>query len=302
MPTEPPTTTPPKALACLEVFGGNGPLDTAIAVPDIDAWLYSAPHDGSAGGDVHYITACGSGNIARVLLADVAGHGADVDPLARALRDAVRRNIETVDMRRIARALNQAFSQLETQGRFATAVVATYFAPTDQMLILNAGHPRPLTRTANAAAWKPADADSPGANASLGPRNIPLGIIDGVEYAQFAIPFHPGDALLMTTDAVHETRDASGEMLGEDGLINLLDGMGMLPDTHIVPALVRALESRRAGAPADDDLSIVLLKRSSAGTRRLRPDEHARVWLKRFGLVDAAPTMIDPAHLDSLRR
>ncbi len=301
MPNNAPTMTPPTALACLEIFGGNGEVNTAVAVPDIDAWVYSAPHEGSRGGDVHYITACGSGNIARILLADVAGHGGDVDPLARALRNAVRKNIETVDMRRLARTLNETLAQWETNGRFATAIVATYFAPSNQMLLLNAGHPRPVVRDAHTSEWRFVDADSPVANDAVGPRNIPLGIIEGVEYEQVAIGFLPGDALLLATDAVIETKDASGRMLGESGLIELLNSMRDIPDARMIPELVGVLESRRAGTPADDDLSLVLLRRNEASTRPLRIDEHARVWLKRFGLVDTAPSMIDPAHLESLR-
>ncbi len=298
MPVDSTTQSEPRALACLEVFGDNGAADAAIAVPDIDAWVYSQPFEGSRGGDVHYITACGSGNIARILLADVAGHGGDVDHLARALRNAVRKNIETIDTRRIARALNEAFSRWETQGRFATAIVATYFAPSGQILLLNAGHPRPVARGSGESAWRTIDADSA---AVAGPRNIPLGIIEGVDYEQFAIPFKTGDAILLFTDAVLETRDGAGEMLGEEGFLDLLSSLADEPDASLVHAIVDELESRRAGAPPEDDLSIILLRRTSAGARPLRIDEHARVWLKRFGLVEHAPSMIDPAHLASLR-
>jgi hypothetical protein len=76
--------------------------------------------------------------------------------------------------------------------------------------------------------------------------------------------------------------------------------MRNVPDAQLFSQLVASLESRRAGAPPDDDLSLILLKRTEGNTRPLRLDEHARVWLKRFGLVETAPSMIDPAHLESL--
>lgn len=296
------TDAAPVALSCLEVFGGNGAMNTAVAIPGLDAWVYSRPHEAEHGGDIQYITACGSGDIARVLIADVAGHGAQAQQLARTLRDAVRRNIETLDMRRLARALNDAFSEWSANGRFATAIVATFFAPSDQLILVNAGHPRPILFEARVGAWRVIDANDPGANTHRGPRNLPLGVIEGVDYEQFAVDFHEGDALLLVTDAVVEAKDDTGEMLGETGLVNLLNARRDTPPEALVDAIVQALRDRTGRHLPDDDLSIVLLRRNHDGTRSLSLGEHARGWMKRFGLVDDAPTLVSPEHLRRLSR
>lgn len=289
-------------MSCLEIFGGNGAVDTAVAIPGLDAWVYSRPYQGQRGGDVHYITACGSGNIARVLIADVAGHGQEVESLARTLRDSVRRNIETLDMRRLARALNNAFSKSSANGRFATAIVATYFAPTSQLILVNAGHPRPILFETETGAWRAIDARVPGANADRGPHNLPLGVIEGVDYEQFAVGFREGDALLLVTDAVVERKSDTGEMFGEQGLVDLLNDLAGLPPEQLVESLVRAIDARGEPRQPDDDLSIVLVRRNHDGTRTLSLGEHTRVWMKRFGIVDDAPSRITDEHLRRLSR
>lgn len=137
------------SLQCMEIWGGIEAVDTALSLTGLDAWVYARPHGGGqAGGDVHYLSMCGSGRIVRLGLADVSGHGVSVSEIAGTLRTLMRRHINTPDMTRFMRALNGAFVE-HTQdgagsGHFATALLATYYAPTDHLLLCNAGHPRPL--------------------------------------------------------------------------------------------------------------------------------------------------------------
>lgn len=84
----------------MEIWGGNQAMDAAIAVPGLDVWVYSRPYAGAAGGgDIYYVSQCIAGNLARVALADVSGHGSTVDELAHELRSLMRRNINTPDRR-----------------------------------------------------------------------------------------------------------------------------------------------------------------------------------------------------------
>src|SRR5689334_4344170 len=80
-------------MRCMEIWGGNHAADACVATPGLDLWLYSQPYQGAEnGGDVHYVSLCGGGRITRFLLADVAGHGAEVAPMARLLRGLLRKN------------------------------------------------------------------------------------------------------------------------------------------------------------------------------------------------------------------
>ena len=61
---------------CMEIWGGNPAVESAVSTPGLDVWVYSRPHRGGGhGGDVHYVSLCGGGVITRMIVADVSGHG-----------------------------------------------------------------------------------------------------------------------------------------------------------------------------------------------------------------------------------
>src|SRR3954471_1641077 len=100
-------TSDAQALACLEVWGGNEPVDTALRVPGLDVWVYAVPYkNAAAGGDVHFVSSCGTGRIARLMVADVAGHGEAVADTARTLRQLIRRYMNHIDQRRFVSSMN----------------------------------------------------------------------------------------------------------------------------------------------------------------------------------------------------
>ena len=128
-----------RSSAAIGPSGGRSPLRGSIS-----GSTAGRLHSGKGGGDVHYISTCGAGYVTRLALADIAGHGESVDGLAIALRKLMRKYINTLDQTRFARALNRELTADVEFGRFATAVLLTYFAPTRHLIICNAGHGRPL--------------------------------------------------------------------------------------------------------------------------------------------------------------
>jgi hypothetical protein len=69
-------TAPLHALQCMEIWGGNRAAREWVSVTGIDAYVFSLPYGGqSSGGDIHYVSLCGGGKIARFAVADVSGHG-----------------------------------------------------------------------------------------------------------------------------------------------------------------------------------------------------------------------------------
>lgn len=273
-------------LACMEIWGGNEGIDTALSTPGLDVWVQAEPFGGaSAGGDIHYVSLCSAGKIARVAVADVSGHGHEVSNAAVALRGLMRRNINTLDQSAFAQALNSAFqmSSKAADGHFATALLATYHAPSDHLLLVNAGHPRPLLYRASARRWIVIDAHAAnhdvlarsrtlaarGGNADAGlPDNLPLGIIDPTSYSQVALPLERGDLVLIVTDGVVESRSPAGVELGEAGLIAALSEMDPAQPAEMLPALRRALDVHTGGAPIADDLTLVLLHHNAQSPPR----------------------------------
>src|SRR5580693_6978124 len=183
-------------MSCMEVWGGSQLTTRRVEMGGLDAWVYSKPFgEAQRGGDVYYASSCATGRITRLLLADVAGHGTSVADTAADLRTLMRRFVNRLDQTEFVRLLNQQFSALSKDGTFATAVVATFFEPSRRMTVCNAGHPRPLLYRAATRRWDFLGHNIPDqpAKPSVGPSNLPLGMLEMSAYDQFDIELEPGD-------------------------------------------------------------------------------------------------------------
>jgi sigma-B regulation protein RsbU (phosphoserine phosphatase) len=212
----------------MEVWGGNQAVDTGVAMSGLDAWVYSKPFGQSeAGGDVYYVSSCATGRITRLLVADVAGHGGAVDKTAVELRGLMRQFVNYLDQTRFVTEMNARFSALSQNGCFATAVVTTFFAPTNLLSLCNAGHPPPLLYRASEGRWRFVEIDGAHGGADATEQdvvaNLPLGIMDLSDYQQFDLTLDPSDLVLCYTDSLIESRDPTGELLGTAGLLRILN-------------------------------------------------------------------------------
>ncbi|MFO0906884.1 MAG: PP2C family protein-serine/threonine phosphatase [Isosphaeraceae bacterium] len=270
---------PPFVMACMEIHGGSRALDEAFATPGLDAWLHSRPYGGAEnGGDVHYVSVCGGGVITRVVVADVSGHGSEVAAISETLRGLMRKNINSKSQTRLVQALNRQFGESAQLRKFATAVVATYLAHRRTLTISNAGHPRPFWYRAAERSWEILDRDV------LKRGNLPLGIDDDSPYGQFTVTLGENDLVLFYTDALTEAADPSGRMLGEDGMLALLDSVSAEEPHRLLPSLLERIDTHREGRPADDDVTALVLRHNAAGPRRLTLGEKLDVYAKVFRL------------------
>jgi sigma-B regulation protein RsbU (phosphoserine phosphatase) len=293
-------------LQCMEVWGGASHADHATSVPGLDIFVQSTPfNDGEentiGGGDVYYISRCGSGRVTRIALADVSGHGSHVNGLAEQLRKAMRKSVNTANQSNLARKLNTAFEGFSDGERFATAFLATYYAPTDHLVFVNAGHPPPLLRKWATGEWMMLDHQTPGVitdpTPSIGIRNLPLGVIDSTEYQQLAIKLEPGDYVLMYTDAYSESMDHSGNMLGSGGLANLLGELdtesgGRVHPSMLIDNIKSRLQSYR-NAPAQDDETALLIHHNGTNPEKLSIKEKLSIigQVMGIGTLDTTPAM-----------
>ena len=118
-----------RRLACQEVRGGNHLAAYSAELPGLAGWVSCHPLQPSPrGGDVYYMSACSQGVMARVVLADMAGHGETVSAAAGRLREALRRHVERWDQSALIRQLNDSILEGAEHTRFATAFVASYYS------------------------------------------------------------------------------------------------------------------------------------------------------------------------------
>jgi phosphoserine phosphatase RsbU/P len=248
----------PQHMQCMEVWGGSQLTSQSVEFGGLDAWVYSKPFDNAQhGGDVYYASSCATGRIARLLLADVSGHGTKVASTAADLRTLMRRFVNRLDQTEFVRLLNQQFSVMSSAGTFATAIVATFFEPSRRMTICNAGHPRPLLYRAAKRQW---DFLGHEGKAGPAPSNIPLGLLEISAYDQFDVELEPGDCVLSYTDALIESYDADGEMLGEAGVLRIARLLGDIEPQKLTEALLREIAERYPENLSEDDVTVLLVR------------------------------------------
>jgi phosphoserine phosphatase RsbU/P len=158
--------------------------------------------------------------------------------------------------------LNQQFTALSKTGAFATAVVATFFEPSRRMTVCNAGHPRPLLYRAARQRWDFLGHNVPDQKSTraTGPCNLPLGLLEISEYDQFDIELEPGDCVLSYTDALMESNDVTGEMLGEDGVLRILRLMGGLEPQKLIERLLAEIAERYPQNLTEDDVTVLVVR------------------------------------------
>lgn len=284
-------------LQCLEIWGGTGAIDEAVSVHGLDLYIFSRPfHDAVSCGDVYLVSMCGAGNITRILLADVAGHGEVVSSLGHSLRRLMRKHITTPDPTRLARDLNAEFTRLSKEGRFATALLVTYFAPTDHLIVVNAGHPPPLWYRRDRQTWQLLEGPAPeahrtGNSSGSDVADLPLGIAEPTPYVQFAVPLQPGDLVVLYTDALIETRGPKGEPLGTSGLLELVRSMDASAFETLSDSIRDTLGALRGGESPDDDLTVLLLHHNAADPPRLSAGERLKVLGRMLGIGRIEPRL-----------
>jgi sigma-B regulation protein RsbU (phosphoserine phosphatase) len=251
-------------LACFELWGGNSKAAHPIELPGLLGWISCTPFGHApSGGDVRYVSVCSKGQVSRIALADVAGHGGYASSVADRLRRVLQQHTDNWDQSALMRELNEAFERDAKGVQFATAVVLGFYFGTGELLFTNAGHLPLLWHHAESGVWDWLEDRTPYAKAVA---SLPLGLISGTAYAQTAVELSRGDTLLLYTDGITESRNESGEALGQEGLLALVRGLPVEPREGPVAfgdALVARLERFRGFGPRQDDETLVLIQRQT---------------------------------------
>ena len=245
-------------MSCMEVWGGNTSTDTSIHRPGLSCRVWSQSFGASdAGGDVYFLSSCASGRLTRFLLADVCGHGESAAEGAMALRQLMRQNVNRIRQTQLVQAVNRELVLADQSGRFATALVGTWFMPTSEFVLSNAGHPTPLLYRVSSGVWSPCEAKP---RKSVAMQNMPLGIDERTGYSEHRITLHRGDLLLCYTDALSESLDGSGKYIQTAGLLDILQSLDETPSEALIQRLLEQLESASPGNLARDDVTVMLFE------------------------------------------
>jgi sigma-B regulation protein RsbU (phosphoserine phosphatase) len=250
-------------LACMELRGGNQLAAYSVELPGLAGWIWCHPlRPSPRGGDVYYLSACSHGVIARVVLADVAGHGEVVNASAVRLHDALRQHVDEWDQSALIRRLNDTFLKGAQSSQFATAFLASFYSDSGELLFTNAGHMPPLWYRTATQEWSLLYDSTPLSKEIV---DLPLGLITGTSYSQTAVQLEPGDLLLLYTDGISEAYDESGAQLGLQRLLSIARKLPVKSAVAAGKEMLAAVTRFRGTVPASDDETVVALQRCASG-------------------------------------
>lgn len=245
-------------MKCMEVWGGCRASSTCLHRPGLDVWIQrkSLESAESGGGDLHLLSSCASGRITRMLLADICGLGSMFTELAGELRDLMKLNVNAVQQERIVRDVSTRLEAAAHKGGFASMLISTFFAPTRSYSLCNTGHPSPLVFRASASEWTTLKQEPASPPASLSDR-----VVHPDEYQKIKTKLDVGDMVLSYGNVLTECRDADGQIIGQQGVLERARRLNCRPDEFLSMLLSDLRREHPENARAED--ATVLLCRAT---------------------------------------
>jgi serine phosphatase RsbU (regulator of sigma subunit) len=259
---------------CVEILGGNVWVTKYRLLAGLEILLIARPVGAGGGGDIYCIHACEHGALVKFVLLDLTGHGQERDTIAQAVHRLLHRFGKETQPARLLDLLNQQYDHFALPAIYATAVTAVYEPGRKEFRFANAGQPRPYHWSTGECRWtivQPAEESDCG---------LPLGVKTEACYAEESIVLDSGDLLLLSSDALSETRNRHDEFLEPEGVLRLLEeSSAEIPrDAALVKfaeAFLRHLEEYCGGKAFDDDLTLLWLRRfPTSGAQGLSKQEH----------------------------
>ncbi len=146
----------------------------------------------------------------------------------------------------------------QTAPCFVTLAYAEYDPARRALTVASGGHNPLLVLTAGGTRECPS-------------RGSLLGMREGLAFPEDTIELSPGDAFVLYTDGVTESRAADRELFGAARLRALLEAHAGAPPAELLDAVWDAAVDFRRGAPAGDDATLLVGRVSAApGPRALK--------------------------------
>lgn len=186
----------------------------------------------------------------RIFCADFAGHGVGAALNTFRLHSFMTREIDRIDDPELwLSKINRFLCKVLPVGQYATMFCGTVNFSSGVLRYAAAGAPPPVVRSAGVDQHFHL-IDSSG---------FPLGMTPDATYQNHTIPFGPGSALLIYSDALVETPDLLNSVFSAETLCAFVNGLAHdVGPAEIGDAVLRALRDGTPERPSDD-LTVIAL-------------------------------------------
>jgi phosphoserine phosphatase RsbU/P len=208
------------------------------------------------GGDMY--DAFEAGGRLVVVLGDATGHGIapalSVTQMHAMIRIAfsLRADLDSVFVE-----VNNRLAETLADDRFITAFIGIV-DPATHELAFQSGGQGPILKL---------DAGTLECERFL-PTSFPLGALPlATAPASIRVPMRHGDVLVLASDGIYEYENRAGEMFGETRVVDIVREHRAADAGGIMRVLLQAVASFAGGAPQEDDITLLIVKRHGAAVR-----------------------------------
>ncbi|MBE7516409.1 MAG: SpoIIE family protein phosphatase [Chloracidobacterium sp.] len=201
------------------------------------------------GGDYYDFIRRDDGKI-LVALGDVSGKGTAAALLMSSLHAAIHAQVASNrELAGTVASINEYLAENTPANRFVTLFIAELDPDGGSLEFINAGHNPPLIGRAD------------GRIEQLESGGLPLGLMAAAQYETGNAQLGRGDVLFIYSDGVSEANDVQEEEFGMDRLRQVIRHNVQRSASGIRDKVESALSEFTGTAPANDDITIVIVKR-----------------------------------------
>lgn len=201
------------------------------------------------GGDYYDFIPRSDGSM-LIALGDVSGKGTAAALLMSSLHAAIHGQVAAkTPLADAIVSVNQYLAENTPANRFVTLFAAELDPLSGILRYINAGHNPPLIGRSN------------GTVEQLSCGGLPLGIMPMAEYEVGEMILNSGDVLVVYSDGVSEANNLAEEEFGLDRLTNVLKANIRSTASGIRDKVESALSEFTGTAPANDDITLVIVKK-----------------------------------------
>ncbi len=148
----------------------------------------------------------------------------------------------------VAARLNQLVHEEVGVEHYFTLVLAICDLTTGTVRMTQAGHPHPMLQVKG------------GAVQEVGSGGLPIGLIPDAGFDEFEVTLTPGDRLLILSDGMVECPDENNDLVGEEGLKQILEHYAETKGNALLETLIWRLSEINPAPDFPDDISAILFE------------------------------------------
>ncbi|HTH50355.1 MAG TPA: GAF domain-containing SpoIIE family protein phosphatase, partial [Pyrinomonadaceae bacterium] len=187
-----------------------------------------------------------------IALGDVSGKGTAAALLMSSVHASIHAQISAKrTLGETIHSTNEYLVENTPANRFVTMFIGELDPETGVLTYINAGHNPPIV------------ARGDGRVEQLDSGGLPLGLMPYSEYQPDTVTLTPGDAIVVYSDGVSEANNLNADEFGMDRLKTVIQSNVSRPASAIRDRIESALSDFTGTAPANDDITLVIVKRAA---------------------------------------